>query len=129
MPVLALAFVYAGSLGAVAASLFAIYYANAAFRGAGRRAEGRRSGEEAVIQALRAEVEECARRLRELEQRPASPEIPIGPRAGLNLTKRSQALRLHRRGESPAQIAASLDIPRQEVDLLLKVHRIVIANL
>ena len=51
------------------------------------------------------------------------------PRAGLNLEKRSQALRMHRRGESPAQIAAVLEIPLQEVELLLKVHRIVLRSI
>jgi hypothetical protein len=36
---------------------------------------------------------------------------------------------MHRRGDSPERIAAALDIPLQEVDLLLKVHRIVISNI
>jgi len=49
-------------------------------------------------------------------------------RPGMNLSKRSQVLRLHRRGESSDQIATSLDVPRQEVELLLKVHRIVMAR-
>lgn len=52
-----------------------------------------------------------------------------GPKIGLNLTKRAQALRMHRRGDPPEQIAALLDIPFQEVDLLLKVHRIVLKSL
>ncbi len=41
----------------------------------------------------------------------------------INLTKRSQALRMYRRGETPEQIAAALQLPRNEVDLLLKVHQ------
>ena len=48
---------------------------------------------------------------------------------GLNLSKRSQALRMHRRGEAPAQIAAALNIPSQEVELLIKVQRIVLSNM
>jgi len=44
----------------------------------------------------------------------------------VNVGKRSLALRMHRRGESPEQIAATLNIPRNEVDLLLKVHHAVI---
>jgi len=36
---------------------------------------------------------------------------------------------VYRRGEPPDQIAAALDLPLQEVDLLLKVHRVVIRNL
>ena len=50
------------------------------------------------------------------------------PKHGLNLSKRSHALRMHRRGEGAEQIAAALELPRQEVDLLLKVHRIIISN-
>ena len=54
---------------------------------------------------------------------------PAAPKIGLNLTKRAQALRMHRRGDPPAQIAALLDVPLQEVDLLLKVHRIILKSL
>ena len=50
------------------------------------------------------------------------------PKPGLNLSKRSHALRMHRRGEGAEQIAAALDLPRQEVELLLKVHRIVLSS-
>ena len=42
--------------------------------------------------------------------------------AALNLTKRAQALRMHHRGESSATIAAALQSPRNEIELLLKVH-------
>jgi hypothetical protein len=36
---------------------------------------------------------------------------------------------MHRKGEPPDQIARALALPLQEVDLLIKVHRIVIGNL
>jgi hypothetical protein len=35
---------------------------------------------------------------------------------------------MHRHGESAEQIAGALQVPRQEVDLLLKVHRIVLSR-
>jgi hypothetical protein len=35
---------------------------------------------------------------------------------------------MHRRGEGVEQIASALELPRQEVDLLLKVHRIVLSS-
>jgi hypothetical protein len=38
----------------------------------------------------------------------------------LNPTKRAQAPRMHRRGETPAGIAAALEAPSNEVELLLK---------
>ncbi|NWF84595.1 MAG: hypothetical protein HXY18_12275 [Bryobacteraceae bacterium] len=40
-----------------------------------------------------------------------------------HLHKRSLALRMHRHGETAEQIAATLNIPRNEVELLLKVHK------
>ena len=51
------------------------------------------------------------------------------PLDGLNLTKRAQVLRMHRRGDPPERIASLLEVPRQEVDLLIKVHRIIISQL
>jgi hypothetical protein len=50
------------------------------------------------------------------------------PRAGLNLGKRTQVLRMHRNGDAPDRIAATLEVPLQEVDLLIKVHRIVLSS-
>jgi len=77
---------------------------------------------------LRTTVENLAAQVRELQRSPAGPAEAATPRAGFNVTKRSQALRLHRQGESADQIASSLQLPRQEVELLLKVHRIVLSN-
>jgi hypothetical protein len=48
---------------------------------------------------------------------------PTGQQA-LNLNKRGQVLRMRRRGENPETIAAALGLPRNEVDLMLKVHRL-----
>jgi hypothetical protein len=45
------------------------------------------------------------------------------------MNKRSQVLRMHRKGDAPEQIAIALEVPLQEVDLLLKVQRIVLHNL
>ncbi|MGJ5820734.1 hypothetical protein [Paludibaculum fermentans] len=52
--------------------------------------------------------------------------LPPLPTASMNINKRGQALRMHRRGETIEQIAATLQVPRSEVELLLKVHRAVI---
>ncbi|MBI5086277.1 MAG: hypothetical protein HZB13_16980 [Acidobacteria bacterium] len=46
---------------------------------------------------------------------------PLG--AALNFNKRSQALRMYRRGEPAEKISAALQMPRNEVDLILKVHQ------
>jgi hypothetical protein len=44
---------------------------------------------------------------------------------GLNTTLRSKVLKMHRLGQSSDRIAGTLRVPKGEVDLLLKVHRIV----
>ena len=48
-------------------------------------------------------------------------------RTSMNLNKRTQALRQYRQGQSPEVIAQSLDLTRAEVELLIKVQRIVSA--
>ena len=45
--------------------------------------------------------------------------------SGLNSTVRSKVLKMHRMGHSPDNIAEILRVPRGEVELLVKVHRIV----
>lgn len=45
---------------------------------------------------------------------------------GVNASQRTQVLRLARRGDRPEQIAAELHVPKNEVDLLLKVQRAVV---
>jgi hypothetical protein len=80
-----------------------------------------------ALEQMRARVDAFGEQLEDLRRTVS--QIPNAPRAGLNMSKRSEALRMYRRGEPPDRIAAALDIARQEVDLLLKVHRIVIKNL
>lgn len=52
-----------------------------------------------------------------------APRPPSG--LSMNLSKRTQALRMHRRGEPLDQIASVLGIPRREVELLVKVQNAV----
>jgi hypothetical protein len=56
------------------------------------------------------------------EPQPAEAATP----QSINLSKRSLALRMYRRGDTPEQIAAAIGVPRNEVDLLLKVHKTVL---
>jgi hypothetical protein len=42
---------------------------------------------------------------------------------GLNLTTRTKVLRMHRRGETTSSIAAALGVQHEEVDLLVKLDR------
>jgi hypothetical protein len=80
---------------------------------------------EGALRQMRAEAEDLTVRLQEAEEREELLVPPTPPRSGLNLSKRTQALRMFLRGESPEQIAAALSIPEGEVQLLLKVQRIV----
>ena len=82
-----------------------------------------------AVEELRHGLDGLAAQLHELQQSPPQTVIAAPVRSGLNLAKRSHALRLHRHGNSAAEIASALEIPQQEVELLLKVHRIVINNL
>jgi len=66
------------------------------------------------------QVAEAAERLKAQLVEMEKPQwVPAQP---LNLNKRGQILRMRRRGERPETIAGALSIPRNEVELLLKVH-------
>ena len=73
-----------------------------------------------VVRGLKAEVERLRDSVERLET--SRPSQPAG--AGINLTKRAQVIRMHRRGESVPSIAAALEAPANEIALLLKVHAI-----
>lgn len=62
-------------------------------------------------------------RLENVEQQVIAPAAPPPARPSLNLSKRSQVVRLSKRGERVETIAATLGLPRREVELLLKVQR------
>jgi hypothetical protein len=79
-----------------------------------------------------AEIADLKGRILELEQTGGS--VASGAAAAnsaaatgnsVNNTLRSKVLKLHRLGQSPDRIAGSLRLPRGEVDLLVKVHKIV----
>jgi hypothetical protein len=115
------------ALAAVAASLFALFGSKAMIRSANDRVRDAQTQFEEGLQAMRQTVEGLAAQVQDVQQQPRVMVAPGLPKPGLNLTKRSQALRMHRRGDSPDLIAATLEIPLQEVDLLIKVNRIVLA--
>jgi hypothetical protein len=115
-------------LCSTAVSLFAIYRAQCILREVSARACDRQTQDDAGLQALHDTVEALAAQIHDLQKHPLTAPLAGLPKPGLNLNKRSHALRMHRRGEAAEQIAAALELPRQEVDLLLKVHRIVLSS-
>jgi hypothetical protein len=114
-------------LAALAASLFGVFWMQRMVGAAARSAETRQAECDAAIEAVRTELEACARQVREFRQDPPKTAIFSVPQPGLNLSRRSQALRMHRRGDTPEQVASTLGVPLQEIELLLKVHSIVVA--
>jgi cell division protein FtsB len=111
-----------------AISLFAVYRAHCLLRQMNARAAERQSQEDAGLQALRDTVDALSAQIHDLQNHPPVAPLPGLPKPSLNLSKRSNALRMHRRGEGAGQIAAALELPRQEVDLLLKVHRMIMSS-
>jgi len=134
-PILAFAILSCAALAGAVLSTTALFVWRRQQRAAYRRAEAgwsaRQAEWEAALAGLSQRVDSLAAELRDFGQ--AAPQARGGPGLGsnscLNLTKRAQALRLHRRGNPPEQIATLLEVPRQEVDLLLKVQRIVLSSM
>ena len=127
--VLPLALLCGLALASAALSFLALARARVLAGVAERRARAQTGQLGETVEAVEKAVESLSEDVRELRQHPpAAPPGAGAPKAGLNLSKRSQALRMHRRGEPPEQIAATLAVSRQEVDLLLKVHRIVMTR-
>lgn len=84
---------------------------------------------EAAFEVLQQKLDALELHVQELRHHGPPAAVPAPPRAGFNLEKRSHALRMHRRGEPLPQIASTLELPLQEVELLVKVHRIVLRNI
>jgi hypothetical protein len=115
--------------GCLALSAFVLLCGGAWDHAVERRTTGSRQRCEVTAQTLKEALDLLAAKIHEVQQQPPLGIVPVPPRHGLNPANRTQALRMHRRGESPEQIAAALRIPLGEVDLLLKAHRILISNI
>lgn len=107
--------------------LFLFITLKAEIRGLLRRNQGERQRAETLESALaetRQAIQSLEADLRAVEMQTGMLVAPAPPRSGLNLSKRTHVLRMHRAGENGAGIAAALALPRSEVELLIKVHRI-----
>jgi hypothetical protein len=115
-------------LAAVAVSFLAILQNASSSRALDARAKTRQAQWEAALQSTNEAVKELTTQMQQIEAQSFPSPVPR-LRPGFNLSTRSQALRMHRRGEGAPQIAAALQVSVQEVELLLKVHQIVLQNL
>ena len=89
-----------------------------------------RQAADSTQSALTRKIQEVQSVVAEMHQNQAQAEAPApvpmpGVRPSLNLTRRTQALRMRRRGETAESIAAALSTPRNEIELLFKVYEIV----
>ena len=125
--VLSLAVAAGFVLAGAAVAFFCLWRAQALLREKPSATTGPAS--EAALEVLQQKLDALELHVRELRQHGPPAAVPAPPRPGFNLEKRSHALRMHRRGEAPTQIATALELPLQEVELLIKVHRIVLRNI
>jgi len=93
--------------------------------------EARRNAE---TEARAGELSRLERRIVQLEQeleeeRKNALARAAPPGQSMNLSKRSQALRMYRLGEPLDRIAQALGLSRGEVELLVKVHRTVLESI
>ncbi len=86
------------------------------------RCRRRETAQESATGELKVRVADLSVRVRDAEERAGVLVPPMPPRSGLNLNKRSQVIRMSRHGEQAEKIAASLNLPQREVELLLKVY-------
>ena len=123
------AMVTALAMAALGTSLYALYGAQKLCHAARITMKTVREECAAAIEAAQTQYTVLASELESAKLQPVVEILPGTPRPSMNVTRRSQALRLHRKGDSAERIAATLEVPRQEIDLLLKVHQLVLNTL
>ncbi len=113
------------SCAAVAAALSACVYLFLTLK---RGMDSRLRDAAAERERLAEELQTLRARVSDLEGEVAASAAAKGslqPPRGVNIAKRTQALRMVRRGEAPERIAAALAMSRREVQLLMKVQKLI----
>jgi len=96
-----------------------------------RRQHGSGSGGrqvEETVDGLSAAFEQIRARLEDAMQPQTAVSATWSGSPSVNLNRRGQVLRLSRRGDTPRQIASTLGMRKGEVDLILKVHQMVLST-
>ncbi len=117
---------YAVLAGGLVLTLYLFTTLKVEMRNLDRRHRDEKSALETALSEARAATQGVADNLQEVERQTGMLVPPPPARSGMNLSKRTQILRMYRSGNDSAGIAAALSVPRAEVDLLIKVHRIVV---
>jgi hypothetical protein len=108
----------------LAASLFLAYSLKRQVWKEHGQAAGREAELRASVLGVQADFATLRARFEDLEHRTGMLVSPVPPLSGLNLTKRTQALRMLARGDQSDSIAAALNLPRAEAELLAKVKKL-----
>ncbi len=74
--------------------------------------------------AIAEQIASLENRIQNVEQSRTDHSEWISQAESLNLNRRGQVLRLHRRGDSVSEIASALRVGQGEVKLMIKVHEI-----
>ena len=78
---------------------------------------------EGLVDNVTLELSSLRKSVHDVEIKASALPQMADPRPGMNVSRRGQVLRMHKRGERPEQIATALGLPLNEVELLLKVSR------
>ena len=81
---------------------------------------------QSAIRKLEEQLDSATARIQDAEEHAGMLVPPATPKSGLNVSLRTQVIRMSRRGDRAEHIAASLSVPKREVELLLKVHRLAV---
>ena len=81
---------------------------------------------QAEITQLQQRLAEAVAKIQDAEERAGVLVPPTSPGSGLNVSRRTQVIRMSRRGDGAETIATSLHLPKREVELVLKVHRLAV---
>jgi hypothetical protein len=84
---------------------------------------------EGSLEEARLSIERVQKELLDVESQTGMLVPPAPAKSSLSLSRRTQVLRMHRAGNDCASIAVSLGLPRNEVELLTKVQRIVMEKI
>lgn len=109
---------FLGALGAAMLACLALFVSTKAEISRLHRQYARAGQPEAVdVAALAEEVNRLNEAVRAMDRPPAPPAVQ-----GINLTKRTQVIKMHSRGESVETMSAALQMPGNEIELILKLH-------
>lgn len=86
------------------------------------RADPTTRNQEIEIGNLKMSIAELGTRLAVVERDLSC--VPQRPRGNINLSKRGQVIRLHRRGDPATEIASAVGLRKGEVELIIKLQKL-----